>query len=103
MPATRKTFRSVLMTRESAAQVLAELAEGMKSGDVRLDGRKGAISLTPAGEVKMRLGSRGGQTGGEKGVLMLKLSWKREHGAVPAAPAAGGAAATRTRSRRRSA
>ncbi|MFN7971475.1 MAG: amphi-Trp domain-containing protein [Acidobacteriota bacterium] len=98
MAATRKTFRSVLMTRESAAQVLSDLADGMKSGAVRLEGRKSAIALSPGGEVKLRLRTRGGEVGSEKGVLLLKLSWTRPRDATaPAAPAAPAKPAARRR------
>ena len=90
-----KTVRSVMMTRDSAAQVLSDLADGLKKGDVSLAGRSGAVRLTPGAELKVRMATRGGVAKGEKGVLLVKLSWERAlarkpgRAATEAAPATG--------------
>lgn len=77
MSDTRKAMRSVTMTRESAAQVLAGIADGLKKSDVVVDGKDGTIAMTPGSDVKLRVKARGSADGAQKGVVLLKLTWQR--------------------------
>ena len=73
---TRKTMRAVTMTRESAAQALTGLADGLRKSELSIDGKDGKIAMTPGADVKMRVKARGSDAE-QKGVILLKLTWQR--------------------------